>query len=60
MICRYAYVIRLMMYRYARNSFVLVALLPHYWFENFHSSRTQAVTINGVLSDFLPVISGVI
>ena len=30
------------------------------WFENFLSSHTQAVTINGVLSDFLPVTSGVI
>ena len=30
------------------------------WFENFLSSRTQAVTINGVLSDFLPVTCGVI
>ena len=30
------------------------------WFENFLSSRTQAVTINGVLSDFQPVTSGVI
>ena len=30
------------------------------WFENFLSRRTQAVTINGVLSDFLPVTSGVI
>ena len=30
------------------------------WFENFLSSRTQAVTISGVLSDFLPVTSGVI
>ena len=25
------------------------------WFENFLSSRTQAMTINGVLSDFLSV-----
>ena len=30
------------------------------WFENFLSSRAQAVIINGVLSDFLPVTSGVI
>ena len=30
------------------------------WFENFLSSRTQAVTIICVLSDFLPVTSGVI
>ena len=30
------------------------------WFENFLSSRTLAVTINGVLSDFLPVTCGVI
>ena len=30
------------------------------WFENFLSSRTQAVTINGVLSDFLSVTSGII
>ena len=30
------------------------------WFKNFLSSRTQAVTINGVLSDFLPVTSGAI
>ena len=30
------------------------------WFKNFRSSCTQAVTINGVLSDFLPVTSGVI
>ena len=30
------------------------------WFENFLSSRTQAVTNNGVLFDFLPVTSGVI
>ena len=30
------------------------------WFENFLSSRTQAVTVNGVLSDFLPVTSDVI
>ena len=30
------------------------------WFENFLSSLTQAVTINGVLSDYLPVTSGVI
>ena len=29
-------------------------------FENFLSNRTQAVTINGVLSDFLPFISDVI
>ena len=30
------------------------------WFENFLGSRTQAVAINGVLSDFLPITSGVI
>ena len=30
------------------------------WFENFFSSRTKAVTINGVLFDFQPVTSGVI
>jgi len=30
------------------------------WFENFLSSRIQAVTINCELSDFLPVTSGVI
>ena len=30
------------------------------WFENFLSSRTQAVTINGVLSDILPVTSSII
>ena len=29
------------------------------WFENFLSSRTQAVKINGVLSEFLPTTSGV-
>ena len=30
------------------------------WFENFLRSRIQAVKINGVLSDFLPVTSAVI
>ena len=30
------------------------------WFENFLSSRIQAVTINCELSDFLPVTSGAI
>ena len=30
------------------------------WFENFLSSRTQAVTSNGVLSDILAITSGVI
>ena len=30
------------------------------WFENFLSSRTQAVTISGMLSDFLPITGGII
>ena len=30
------------------------------WFENFIGSHTQAVKINGVLTDFLPVTSGVV
>ena len=30
MICKYAYIIKLMMYRYARNSFAFQPALSHY------------------------------